>query len=108
MKDQIKNSWRGKHARALFRDCLLIAIALTGNLIAEIFLFQEIWLSAGLAIILMFIAKANWRLYVQYKKLPNGSKYEMVRTIRNLESNLPYAMVGIVLLSILNLFRYIG
>lgn len=108
MKDQIKNSWRGKHAIGLFRAYLLIAIALIANIIAQVYLFQEIWLSAGLAIILMFIAKANWRLYLQYKKLPNGSKYEMIRTIRNLESNLPYAMVGIVLLSILNLFRYIG
>ena len=108
MKDQIKNSWRGKHAIALFKAYLLVAIALIANIIAQISCKREIWLSMGLAIILILIVKSNWRLYLQYKKLPNGSKYEMIRTIRNLESNLPYAMVGIVLLSILNLFRYIG
>ena len=81
MSNELKNSWRWRHARSLFLPLILCTIALLVSIAIEIFIYQNLWVLIAEVSLILFILGNLVKLYIQYRKLPHGSKRKMIRTI---------------------------
>lgn len=100
MSNELKNSWRWRHARSLFLPLILCAIALQVSIAVEVFISQNLWVLIAEVSLLLFILNNLVKLYIQYRKLPHGSKRKMIRTIEFLEDLLPLIIIMILAIGI--------
>ena len=105
MSNELKNSWRWRHARSLFLPLILCTIALLVSIAIEIFIYQTLWVLIAEVSLILFILGNLVKLYIQYRKLPHGSKRKMIRTIEFLEDILPLIIIMILAIEIFAAIR---
>lgn len=107
MSFNLETSWRARHARKLFLPLGLCALGALSSLVLEICIYQNLWISLGLGVVFFFLLVSEWQLYIQYKRLPEGSKGGMIRTIHFLEGVLPFLVMIVVFSGIINVIRFL-
>ena len=112
MSNELKNSWRARHAKKLVPPLSLSGVTFLASILLESLIFKNLLIIVSLSMFLIFILISSARLYLQYRQLcarydnlPIGAKSKMINHIRILEHVMPFILLGGIVIVITYAFR---